>query len=222
MKEYLFFSKTDRRNIVMLSIIIILLSVFRMLYSNYQSKKEFLKYEKMIVELPLPEQEIKEQVLPRTKELQNIMPSNEHPKQEKVKQVPVKEIPLLVELNSVDSAGLLPLAGIGQVFAGRIIYYRDRLGGFYCKRQLLEIKYFTEEMYDKLKNNITIDTSRINKLAINKLEFKDILRHPYIDYDMTKIIVNNRAKMYFTSIEDFSSRTGIVDTLLIKYIDLDK
>ena len=37
--------------------------------------------------------------------------------------------PRLLDLNRADSADLLPLPGIGPVFASRIIRYRDLLGG---------------------------------------------------------------------------------------------
>ncbi|MDL2242943.1 helix-hairpin-helix domain-containing protein, partial [Bacteroidales bacterium OttesenSCG-928-K03] len=231
MKEYMFFSKSDRRNIVTLCVIIILLSVFRVIFSNYKTKKEYLKYSKEVL---LVEDSIRHKIdsaiiLANNKEQQSqditSTKQNRNPEKDIVRNEDGKQKPmfkqqekkvLVIEINSVDSVGLLPLPGIGPVFAGRIISYRERLGGYFFKEQLLEIKYFTREMLEKISDNITIDTSKINMLKINQLEFRDILRHPYVvDYEMTKVIVNERNKMHFTSAEDFVSRTGIEDTLLV-------
>ncbi len=48
----------------------------------------------------------------------------------------VKSVLVNVELNSADSTKLIQLAGIGSVFAKRILKYRDLLGGFYSTAQL--------------------------------------------------------------------------------------
>jgi competence protein ComEA len=45
----------------------------------------------------------------------------------------------VVELNAADSAKLTTIDGIGGAFAKRIIYYRERLGGFIAKEQLKEV-----------------------------------------------------------------------------------
>lgn len=233
MKEYLFFSKTDRRNIITLCVIIILLAVSRIIISNYKTKKEFLKYSQaaalMVADSIKPENEnVAIIAKDNTEQINDKMPTQQIKHNEtKIlntgtnEQKPIiKEKAIsVIELNSADSVGLLPLPGIGPVFAGRIIHYRERLGGFYCKEQLLEIKYFTNEMLEKLSDNIIIDALKIKKLAVNKLEFREILRHPYIDYEMTKIIANERDKMRFTSTEDFVTRTGIGDTLLLRYLE---
>ncbi|MDD4141678.1 MAG: helix-hairpin-helix domain-containing protein [Bacteroidales bacterium] len=123
-----------------------------------------------------------------------------------------------VEINSADSLDFLPLPGIGPVFAGRIVKYRSRLGGFLYKSQLLEVYGFTQETLDKISSKITVDKSLVKKLDVNSLEFKEILRHPYIDYEMTKVIVNKRRKSPYSSLSDFMTRTDISDTLLLKYI----
>ena len=226
MKEYLFFSKNDRRNIVLLSIIIVVLSAFRIVYANYKTNKDYEKYSQMVsnssqnVEVSV--QQKKAETFPQAKDNQKVeLAANQQTTQTKKEVKPVKQKvePVIVNLNAADSAGLLPLSGIGPVFAGRIIKYRDRLGGFFYKEQLLEVKYFTQEMLDKIQDNIVIDTSLIQKLPINKLEFKEILRHPYVDYEMTVVIVNERKKMHYTSIKDFSQRAQVGDTLLLKYVD---
>ena len=49
-----------------------------------------------------------------------------------------KESSGVISINSADSADLLPLPGIGPVFAGRIIKYRNLLGGFVSSANFLK------------------------------------------------------------------------------------
>ena len=46
---------------------------------------------------------------------------------------------LFLNLNQADSLALIEIKGIGPVFAKRIIEYRELLGGYYDKHQLLEV-----------------------------------------------------------------------------------
>ena len=65
------------------------------------------------------------------------------------------DIPLL-DLNDADSAALDALPGIGGWYASKIIEYRNSLGGYSSKEQLLEIYRFDQQKYDALKDLVTI------------------------------------------------------------------
>jgi competence protein ComEA len=93
-----------------------------------------------------------------------------------------------LELNKADSAALLSLTGIGPSFAGRIVKYRNRLGGFYKKEQLLEINGMDSLRYNQFKNQLEIDTAGIQKIDLNAVTFKDLLKHPYFEYYLVKAI----------------------------------
>jgi DNA uptake protein ComE-like DNA-binding protein len=98
----------------------------------------------------------------------------------------------LVELNSADSLELITIRGIGPSLASRILKFRKITGGFYEKRQLLEVYGLTEETFNKVSSFIVIDPNRIKKININTADFKTINRHPYIDYKTTKSIIEVR------------------------------
>ncbi len=100
-----------------------------------------------------------------------------------------------IEINSADSAALTLLPGIGPVFAGRIIKYRNLLGGFYDKNQLLEVYGFDSVYFNKSIRYITTDTNLIKKININTATFREIVKHPYINYELTKVIVSNRNQL---------------------------
>ncbi len=99
-----------------------------------------------------------------------------------------------VELNMVDSAGLVKLSGIGPVYATRILKYRKLLGGYYSKTQLLEVYNFPEETFMNIEKYISVDTMLIKKIRINFAEFKDLLRHPYLNKNQVSAILDYKEK----------------------------
>jgi DNA uptake protein ComE-like DNA-binding protein len=100
--------------------------------------------------------------------------------------------PVMIEINTADSAQLLTLRGIGPVFAGRILRYRGMLGGFFSKEQLLEVYGMDSARYEGIAGNISVDTAGIMKMNVNEAAFRDLLRHPYFDYETVRSIVNYR------------------------------
>jgi len=99
---------------------------------------------------------------------------------------------LPIDINRADSAQLLPLPGIGPVYAGRIIKYRSLLGGFVSEEQLGEVYGMPVETLDLIKDGISIDTVAIRKIPLNSATFRELLKHPYLEYDDVKAIVNYR------------------------------
>lgn len=99
-----------------------------------------------------------------------------------------------VELNSTDTLELMQLSGIGNAFASRIIKYRDLLGGFIQKKQLLEVYNFPEETFLKIQNKIVIDTTEVEKIRLNFATYAQLLRHPYLDEKSVVAILDYRNK----------------------------
>ena len=83
-----------------------------------------------------------------------------------------------VDINKADSATFLALPGIGPYFAGKIVDYRERLGGYSSSEQLMEIYHFDREKYDGLKDLITCSTPA--PFALWALPEADLARHPHI------------------------------------------
>lgn len=97
-----------------------------------------------------------------------------------------------IDINRADSLHLLPLPGIGPVYAGRIIKYRNLLGGFVSVEQLEEVYGIPGETVELIKDHIHFDTSVIRKIPLNDATFKELLKHPYLEYEDVKAIVNYR------------------------------
>lgn len=96
----------------------------------------------------------------------------------------------MVDLNRADSVTLMRVPGIGAYFANRILRYRDRLGGYVSASQLCEIKNFPKETVSWF----TAEGKPTEKIRINSLPFRELLRHPYLNFEQTKAICNYRAK----------------------------
>jgi DNA uptake protein ComE-like DNA-binding protein len=87
------------------------------------------------------------------------------------------DIPLL-DINKADSAALLALPGIGPYFAGKMVSYRERLGGYSSPDQLLEIYHFDQAKLDGLRDLITC--SQPKPYGLWTLPEEDLARHPHI------------------------------------------
>lgn len=129
-----------------------------------------------------------------------------------------KKIPIL-ELNTTDSIALVDLPQIGEVMASRIQRYRDRLGGFVCYEQLYEVKGMDSTRFATIRPYLLLDTTSIRKLEVNRDEFKTLLRHPYLEYDQVKAIVNHRErKGLIRNWEQLKGIVGDVNPLLERYV----
>ena len=98
----------------------------------------------------------------------------------------------MVELTSADTTRLKMLRGIGSGYAKMIVAYREKLGGFYKAEQLLEVYKFPDETYQKIKHQLSVDTTLIRKIKINQATVKQLKSHPYISYYQALSIVENR------------------------------
>jgi len=127
------------------------------------------------------------------------------------------EVIMLVELNSATKEQLVSIKGIGEVYANRIIKYRDMLGGYYIKNQLLEVYGIDSIKYLSISKQINIDTSLIAKIDLNKANFKTLIKHPYVNKYETKAILK-----YKEIIGEFTEFEQIHENNLLSKEELNK
>jgi competence protein ComEA len=115
----------------------------------------------------------------------------------------VKKEAVIVDINSADTLQLDEIKGVGAAFARRIANYRNKLGGFYKKEQLLEVYGLDSLKYNEIKDQIKINAANINKININTAEFNDLKNHPYLKYKQINAIINYRKQHgKYNSIDD--------------------
>ncbi len=98
----------------------------------------------------------------------------------------------VVEINSADSEEFRRINGIGPTLAGRIIKYRNLLGGFSAVSQLSEVYGMSDSVIRMNENHFHVDTSGIRKLSISKAGYSTLLRHPYIEKDIVDAMMKYR------------------------------
>lgn len=99
---------------------------------------------------------------------------------------------VLVDINRADTTGLESIRGIGPAFAKRIIQYRDRIGGFHKKEQLMEVYGLDLVKFDEIKDQVLIDASAVKRLNVNSIRIEDFKNNPYIRYKQANAIIQYR------------------------------
>ncbi len=134
-------------------------------------------------------------------------------KKDKVKKA--KNIRIKVELNTADTTDLKKVYGIGSWYANKIVRYRERLGGFFTVQQLKEIK-MRKGTYERISPQLYTDTSHIVKIDLDTISFRNLLRHPYFNYDMVKKVFYFRKKQGNVFIQDLFMDGTISQNQLVK------
>ncbi len=108
---------------------------------------------------------------------------------------------IILEINTADTAQLATVAGRG--LARRIVSYRKMLGGYHSTAQLSEVYDMTDEKLAMLLPHVTIDTTHIRRINVNKASVEQLKRHPYINFYQAKAIYElRRAKRKLNSIDE--------------------
>ncbi|GMQ24478.1 hypothetical protein Aoki45_11600 [Algoriphagus sp. oki45] len=97
-----------------------------------------------------------------------------------------------IPFSEADSITLQIVPGIGPATAGRIIKYRENLGGFVAKTQLMEVYGMKAETAEEVWEYFEFDPGIRTKIPINQAEAADLSKHPYISYSEAKVIVAYR------------------------------
>lgn len=121
--------------------------------------------------------------------------SYEHKKEEKkeIKKYPKQEkfnAGIIIDVNTADTSILKKIPGIGSVISRNIVNYRNRLGGFYNTAQLLEVQYVDSTLlkWFEVKSDV------FRKIRINKAGLDELRSHPYMDFYKARAIIDFRRK----------------------------
>ncbi|MBB5619689.1 DNA uptake protein ComE-like DNA-binding protein [Pedobacter cryoconitis] len=108
------------------------------------------------------------------------------------KRYPAQQKAVLIPLNTADTLQLMEIRGVGPAFARRIFNYRQRLGGFYKKEQLLEVYGLDSLKYDEIKDQLSLDEQALTRINLNTALFDDLKNHPYLKYKQVNAIIQFR------------------------------
>lgn len=120
------------------------------------------------------------------------------------------------DINKATAEDFKTISGIGPAFSERIIKYRSKLQGFSYNNQLYEVWGLEKGVADRVLSIFKIkDKPIISKVNVNTIEFKQLLKNPYIDYELCKKIFNYRDEV--AELQDVSELKNIDNFPLDKY-----
>lgn len=106
---------------------------------------------------------------------------------------PVQTAAQKQDLNAASVEDLVAVKGIGETLAGRIVNYRNRIGGFVNDIQLKDIYGLNFETRTEVLRSFTVKNApKVELLDINRASVLELSNIPYIDYELAREIVNYR------------------------------
>ncbi len=135
------------------------------------------------------------------------------------KKIHKREAMLKVDINLADSTEFTALKGIGPVYASRIIKYRELLGGYVRKDQVLEVYGISDSLFDILEPSLELSNSNeMKRINLNKAGFDQIKKHPYLrNYNLARAIINYRSMHGdFQSLDDLKKIHLINDSIYLR------
>lgn len=113
---------------------------------------------------------------------------------------PVK--PSKVDLNAANAEDFQQLKGIGPVLSKRIVEYREKLGGYVRKEQLVEVYGIHDSVFLMIEDQLELSMD-VRRVSLNQSDVKRLYTHPYIDYKRAQAIVRYRDQHgAYTSTDD--------------------
>ena len=98
----------------------------------------------------------------------------------------------IIELNTTDTTELKQICFIGPYVAQKIIWYRDKLGGYCSVQQIAEITDLPPDTYQKIHHNLTANPQLITQLNVNRASVQQFSMHPYIRTEQARQIYTYR------------------------------
>ncbi len=123
-----------------------------------------------------------------------------------------------IDINRADSATFTRVHGIGPSFARRIVAYRKKLGGFHSKEQLKEVYGLDADKYREIADELSLEKPVIKLIPINKVEFDELRRFPYLSYKQANAIIQYRVQHgNYASIDDMRD-IALLNTEILRKI----
>lgn len=104
---------------------------------------------------------------------------------------PAKPVLQPFDINTADTSQLIALKGIGATLAGRIVKYRDALGGFISTEQFKDVYGLDSLALEELTKFGKI-RSAARRIPVNTASAEELDRHPFLSRRQAQIIVSYR------------------------------
>ncbi|MBA6156397.1 helix-hairpin-helix domain-containing protein [Tenacibaculum sp. S7007] len=120
------------------------------------------------------------------------------------------------DINKATQQDFETVNGVGEVISERIIKYRNKLQGYSYSSQLYEVSRLEKSTIKEILKVFKIyQKPTIQKINVNTATFKQVLKNPYIDYELCKKIFEYRDEV--AELQQISELRNIKDFPLDKY-----
>lgn len=125
---------------------------------------------------------------------------------------------LYININTANQDSLVQLYGIGKGYSSRILKYRDKLGGFVSVGQLNEVYGISDSLFNTISDQVFVsEKDSIRKIDINSASATQLVKHPYITWNMARGIEDYRIEFgNFKSTYDLVTSGLLNDPLYAK------
>lgn len=97
-----------------------------------------------------------------------------------------------IDINKATIEELRKVYGIGEKLSARIVKYRTKLDGFVTESQIDDVYGLKPEVVEKLWKRFYLEKPTITKINLNTCSLEELLKVPYINYEVADEIVNQR------------------------------
>jgi competence ComEA-like helix-hairpin-helix protein len=97
-----------------------------------------------------------------------------------------------IEINNATFNQWISLPGIGSGWAGRILRFREKLGGFSTINQVAETNGLPDSVFQKIAPFLSINEVSPTTISINTATISQLTQHPYITAQQARWIITFR------------------------------
>lgn len=126
------------------------------------------------------------------------------------------ETPIMLDINRATVSDWQQLRGIGPVLSGRIVKFRDKLGGFSSPEQVAETYGLADSTFQEIRQHL-VSSEIIQQIAINEVTARQLQAHPYIKWQQANVIIAYREQHGpYGSLDDLKKVLALDEAFLHK------
>ncbi|MGB7786896.1 MAG: helix-hairpin-helix domain-containing protein [Salinimicrobium sp.] len=99
------------------------------------------------------------------------------------------------DLNTASAEELQKINGIGEKLSGRIVKYRESIGGFRGNIQLQDVYGLQPEVIQRLLAGFEVKETAGEKADLNTVTALELSEMPYFDYELARAVIDLRKRL---------------------------
>ena len=123
-----------------------------------------------------------------------------------------------IDVNQASQKEWQQFYGIGPVLSGRIIKFKEALGGFGSVDQVGETYGLEDSIFQQIRPFLTLQ-AKPQQINLNHCKVETLAAHPYISWKLARRIISYRQQHgVFSSIDDLSGIQALPEDFFVKVV----